>query len=112
MIGEWLIRQIRKVENQMVQNNAPRSGIPFYNNTAVSVYRISNGFLIVSESSQKMDSTIVYCKDVGEIGDHIVMLHTRDAMGIPSHVSIGANGPTYPSSAYAASQAVLAKNKF
>lgn len=35
---------------------------------------------------------MVYCKDVGEIGDQIVTLHAREAMGIPGHVNITAHG--------------------
>ncbi len=35
---------------------------------------------------------MVYCKDVGEIGDQIVTLHAREAMGIPGHVNIPAHG--------------------
>jgi len=35
---------------------------------------------------------MVYCKEVGEIGDQIVTLHAREAMGVPSHVNISASG--------------------
>jgi hypothetical protein len=35
---------------------------------------------------------MVYCKEVGEIGDQIVALNAREAMGVPSHVNISASG--------------------
>jgi hypothetical protein len=95
MIGEWILRQIRKAEDRKHPQQSVKS-MPFYNNAAISVYRISNGFVLVSESPHKMESTIVYCKDVSEIGDQIVTLHARSAMGVPSDVRIGANGPAYP----------------
>lgn len=104
MIGEWILRQIRKAENKHHPQQSVKS-LPFYNNAAITVYRISNGFVLVSENPHKMESTIVYCKDVSEIGDQIVTLHARSAMGVPNHVHItasggggggGGNGPAYP----------------
>lgn len=96
MIGEWLLRQIRNAEKRREKKNYPQqeraypdilAGTP-----AISVYRISNGFLLSSNSPGRYEHTMVYCKDIGEIGDQIVTLHAREAMGIPGHVHISASG--------------------
>jgi hypothetical protein len=94
MIGEWLLRQIRNAEKRREKNHPQQQIYPdiFSGTPAISVYRISNGFLLSSNSPGRYEHTMVYCKDVGEIGDQIVTLHAREAMGIPGHVNIPAHG--------------------
>jgi hypothetical protein len=93
MIGEWLLRQIHKAEKRREKNH-PQQMYPdiFAGTPSISVYRISNGFLLSSNSPGRYEHTMVYCKEVGEIGDQIVTLHAREAMGVPSHVNISASG--------------------
>lgn len=96
MIGEWLLRQIRNAEKRREKKNYPQQerAYPdiFSGTPAISVYRISNGFLLSSNSPGRYEQTMVYCKEVGEIGDQIVALHAREAMGVPSNVHITAHG--------------------
>ena len=94
MIGEWLLRQIHKAEKRRSKNHPQQQAYPdiFSGTPAISVYRISNGFLLSSNSPGRYEHTMAYCKEVGEIGDQIVTLHTREAMGVPSHVNINASG--------------------
>jgi len=97
MIGEWLLRQIRNAEKRRSRNQPEPDGLLvqpniFAGTPSISVYRISNGFLLSSNSPGKYEHTMVYCKEVGEIGDQIVTLHTREAMGIPGHVNITTHG--------------------
>ena len=96
MIGEWIVRQIRKAEKRRSRNQPEPDGLVQPNFLAgtpsISVYRISNGFLLSSNSPGRYEHTMVYCKEVGEIGDQIVTLHAREAMGVPSHVNISASG--------------------
>jgi hypothetical protein len=94
MIGEWLLRQIRNAEKRREKNHPQQQIYPdiFSGTPAISVYRISNGFLLSSNSPGRYEHTMVYCKDIGEIGDQIVTLHAREAMGIPGHVNITTHG--------------------
>lgn len=94
MIGEWLLRQIRNAEKRREKNHPQQQIYPdiFSGTPAISVYRISNGFVLSSNSPGRYEHTMVYCKEVGEIGDQIVTLHAREAMGIPGHVNITAHG--------------------
>jgi hypothetical protein len=96
MIGEWLLRQIHKAEKRRSRNQPEPDGrvYPdiFSGTPSISVYRISNGFLLSSNSPGRYEHTMVYCKEVGEIGDQIVTLHAREAMGVPSHVNINTTG--------------------
>ena len=95
MVGEWLLRQIRKVEGRNHPQQGPLimqqpnmlTGLPI-----ISVYRISNGYILSSTSEQYNAPTLVYCKEVSEIGDQIVTLQAREAMGIPGSVFISAHG--------------------
>lgn len=95
MIGEWLLRQIRKVEGRNHPQQGPLimqqpnmlTGLPI-----ISVYRISNGYILSSTSEQYSAPTLVYCKEVSEIGDQIITLQAREAMGIPNTVRITATG--------------------
>lgn len=54
----------------------------------VSVYRISNGFLLSILDMHSKLPTLVYCKDAAEIGECIATLHTRVAIGIAPDVHI------------------------
>ena len=96
MIGEWLLRQINKAEKRREKKHYPQQERAYPDILAgtpsISVYRISNGFLLSSNSPGRYEHTMVYCKDVGEIGDQIVTLHAREAMGIPGHVNITTHG--------------------
>jgi hypothetical protein len=68
-------------------SNALHNGQP-----VVSVFRISNGFVISHSDYNRHENTLVYCKEISEIGDHIVTLQARVAMGISPSVTIGASG--------------------
>jgi hypothetical protein len=95
MIGEWLLRQIHKAEKRREKNHPQQErAYPdiFAGTPSISVYRISNGFLLTSNSPGRYEHTMVYCKEVGEIGDQIVALNAREAMGVPSHVNITTHG--------------------
>jgi hypothetical protein len=96
MIGEWIVRQIRKAEKRRSRNQPEPDGLVqpniFAGTPSISVYRISNGFLLTSNSPGRYEHTMVYCKEVGEIGDQIVALNAREAMGVPSHVNITTHG--------------------
>lgn len=97
MIGKWLLRMMRNAEKEVYGppqqertnhlSNALHNGQP-----VVSVFRISNGFIIAQTDYNRHENTLVYCKEISEIGEHIVTLQARTAMGIPPSVTIGASG--------------------
>jgi len=97
MIGKWLLRMMRNAEKEV--HGPPAPDRPNYLSNSlhngqpvVSVFRISNGFVISHSDYHTHQNTMVYCKEVGEIGDQIVTLQARAAMGIPPSVTIGASG--------------------
>lgn len=98
MIGKWLLRMVRNAERYDGPQNPVRQGQfqlgdALHNGSpVVSVYRISNGFIIAQTDYNRHENTLVYCKEISEIGDHIVTLQARTAMGIPPSVTIGASG--------------------
>ena len=57
----------------------------------VTVWPISNGYLIVGGSSPMTMSepTITYVKDIPEIGEQIATMQARVAIGVPSNAKIG-----------------------
>jgi hypothetical protein len=57
----------------------------------VTVWPISNGYLIVGGSSPMMMSepTITYVKDITEIGEQIATMQARVAIGVPNNARIG-----------------------
>lgn len=96
MIGKWLLRMMRNAERYDEPRQAVRTnqlGDALHNGSpVVSVYRISNGFIIAQTDYNRHENTLVYCKEISEIGEHIVTLQARTAMGIPPSVTIGASG--------------------
>jgi hypothetical protein len=102
MISKWLERVLYRVIEQhykMVRDqlNYPggatgQKADPLDGAPHIGVHRISNGFLLSSSHAGRYERTLVYCKDVQEISEQIVVLHTREAMGIPGHVNITAHG--------------------
>lgn len=73
------------------------------NSPMMTIWPISNGYLLVSASDQMLAATIVYVKDFNEIGEQIAAMRARTAMGITPNVSVrayangnavGANGPS------------------
>lgn len=96
MIGKWLLRMIRKADNEESRNHPQQSlGIGprgLMDSPVVSVYRITNGYILASSQPQRHESTLVYCKELNEIGDQIITLQAREAMGIPNTVNISALG--------------------
>lgn len=97
MIGKWLLRMMRNAAKEAYGpsvpdrpnhlSNALHNGQP-----VVSVFRISNGFVLCHSDYHSHQNTLVYCKEVSEIGDQIITLQARVAMGVPPTVTIGGSG--------------------
>jgi len=97
MIGKWLLRMMRNAEKEVYGPSAPDrpnhlSNALYNGQPVVSVFRISNGFVISHSDYHSHQNTLVYCKEVSEIGDQIITLQARVAMGVPPTVTIGASG--------------------
>jgi hypothetical protein len=97
MIGKWLLRMMRNAEKEVYGPSAPDrpnhlSNALYNGQPVVSVFRISNGFVISHSDYHSHQNTLVYCKEVSEIGDQIITLQARAAMGVPPNVTIGASG--------------------
>jgi hypothetical protein len=56
----------------------------------ITVWPISNGYLIVNGYNPMMmnDPTIIYVKDIAEIGEQIATMQARVAIGVPSTVKL------------------------
>lgn len=97
MIGKWLLRMMRNAEKEVHGPSVPDrpnhlSNSLYNGQPVVSVFRISNGFVISHSDYHTHQNTMVYCKEVSEIGDQIITLQARAAMGVPPNVTIGASG--------------------
>ena len=97
MIGKWLLRMMRNAEKEAYGPPAPDrsnhlSNALYNGQPVVSVFRISNGFVISHSDYHSHQNTLVYCKEVSEIGDQIITLQARAALGVPPNVTIGASG--------------------
>lgn len=94
MIGKWLLRMMRNAEKEVYGPSVPDkpnhlSNALYNGQPVVSVFRISNGFVISHSDYHTHQNTLVYCKEVSEIGDQIITLQARVAMGVPPTVTIG-----------------------
>jgi len=98
MIGKWLLRMMRNAEKevygQQVPDNRPDhlSNALYDSQPVVTVFRITNGFVVSHRDLNSHQSTLVYCKEVSEIGDQIATLQARVAMGVPPNVNMGTSG--------------------
>ena len=96
MIREWIKRVAMaaydehacRTYNQPVEGTRNQS---ITGNPLVTVHKLSNGYLIASSSSTPYLSdgqVLVFCEDIGKIGDHIIAMEARVRMGVPSNVSL------------------------
>jgi hypothetical protein len=89
MFSRWFERAVAHVidkHNSMLPM-AERQTVPVYGQSALTVYQISNGWLISSQTG-----ALTYVHEAKDLGDHILTSVTRDRMGIPDAVSL--NRPT------------------
>jgi hypothetical protein len=99
MLREWLRKRLVKLLREDPQDrikgsliSAPKlsdyltSGAPM-----MTVWSISNGYLLVGsmDSMRMMESTVIYVKDVIEIGEQIATMRARTAMGVPPSTNTG-----------------------
>lgn len=97
MIGKWLLRMMRNAEKEVYGPSVPDrpdhlSNALYDSQPVVTVFRITNGFVVSHRDLNSHQSTLVYCKEVSEIGDQIATLQARAAMGVPPNVNMGTSG--------------------
>lgn len=94
MIGKWLLHTMRNAEKEVYGQQVPDRPDPLSNalydsQPVVTVFRITNGFVVSHRDLNSHQSTLVYCKEVSEIGDQIATIQARAAMGVPPNVNTG-----------------------
>jgi hypothetical protein len=96
MFSRWFERAVAHVidkHNSMLPV-PDRQTVPVYGQSALTVYQISNGWLISSQSG-----SLTYVQEAKDLGDHILTNVTRDRMGIADTVRM--NVPSSGSSGLA-----------
>lgn len=84
-----LIQKSRNQQKLAADSSGPklrsmlREGMPM-----LTVWPISNGYLLVGSDDRMLGNTIVYVKDVSEIGEQIAAMKARVAIGVPSNVGV------------------------
>ena len=83
MFTSMIERTIARVLDKQVQQMTERQTIPVYGQSALTIYQISNGWIIASQNG-----ALTYVQEAADLGDHILACVTRDRMGIPEDVRI------------------------
>lgn len=94
MIREWIKRvAMAAYDEHYAAQNQPVEGTRNQSITGsplVTVHKLSNGYLIASSNNTPYLSdgqVLVFCEDIGKIGDHIIAMEARVRMGVPPNVS-------------------------
>jgi hypothetical protein len=85
MLRKLLQRTVEQAIEKHYRDLAPasdgRQTVPVYGQSALTVYQISNGWLISSQTG-----SLTYVQEAKDLGDHILTNVTRDRMGIADTV--------------------------
>ena len=97
MLKKWLVSLVDQVFDERLgpqPDTRVRVTSEIYGSLFVTIHSLSNGFLINTPPGPHHNSsqTLVFCKDMAEVGEQLIAIHTRDRMGIPGHVNLTSGG--------------------
>jgi hypothetical protein len=86
---EWLLRKLAPTAPEVRAAPAKLADHLFDGAPVLTVWPISNGYLLVGGADGMRLShcpTVTYVKDISEIGEQIATMRARVAIGVPSSV--------------------------
>lgn len=97
MLKKWLVSLVDQVFDERLgpqPDTRVRVTSEIHGSLFVTIHSLSNGFLISTPPGPHYNSnqTLVFCKDMAEVGEQLIAIHTRDRMGIPGHVNLTSGG--------------------